>query len=392
MQEAIPDTATAAAPTLATATAAARTPGTPVQSRLRGIDIARGVAIIGMVMVHVGPQDLPGAGLIGAAYRSSHGRAAILFIVLAGIGVSLLAGGPGRPLESRPGGAPARRRLEGTATRLWWRALVLLPFGLALQSLPTNVAVILQYYAVYFVIASGLMRLGDRALLGVAAVSATASPAVLIWLHQTAPAWFQPGVPEWTDVARIARDILVTGYYPAIVWTAPLAIGIWLGRRQLRDARMARMLLIGGAAAAAAGFVLSDALVSVLGPASSEADWRQLATIEPHNQMPLWVVTSTGIATAVVGACLVVARLLPRLVWPMVAFGQLAFSVYVLHVLVLAWQPDWLIREQFVPAWISVARFAVVSITLATLYRVVATRGPFEQLLRAPWQRQSHER
>jgi uncharacterized membrane protein len=362
VQQAIPDTEAAATPP-------------PVRSRLRGIDMARGIAIIGMVMVHIGPQDLAGGGLVGTAYRSSHGRAAILFIVLAGIGVSLLTGRRGR------------ERLEGAATRLWWRALVLLPFGLWLQDLPTNVAVILQYYAVFFVIASGLMYLGDRVLLGVAACSATLGPIALVWLHQTNPAWFQPGVPEWHDAARIARDILISGYYPAIVWTAPLAIGIWLGRRDLRDAGTAGALLARGVAVSAIGFVVSDVLVGVFGAPTSEADWHQLLMIEPHNEMPLWILTSTGIATAIVGACLLVARRLPRLVSPLVAFGQLAFTVYVLHVLLLAFQPEWLVRDQFVPAWISVARFGVIAAALATAYRAVAARGPFEILLRAPWKR-----
>jgi uncharacterized membrane protein len=375
-----------ATPEPAATPVAVRQPAAVVRSRLRGIDVARGIAIIGMVMVHIGPQDLPDGGVVGAAYRSPHGRASILFIVLAGIGVSLLT-------ASRHGaaddiaGSPSRRWLQAAAPRLWWRALVLLPIGLALQSLPVNVAVILQYYAVYYVVASGVMRLGDRAVLAIAAASATLGPVVLVWLHRAVPTWFQPGVPQWHDVARIARDILVTGYYPVIVWTAPLAIGIWIGRRDLRDAGTTRGLVIGGALAAAAGFVVSDVLVGALGSATSEGDWRQLAMIEPHNEMPLWAVTSTGIATAIVAGCLQVARWLPRVVWPMVAFGQLAFSVYVLHVLVLAWWPEWLIREEFVPAWISVARFALVSVALATAYRTVATRGPFEVLLRAPWQR-----
>jgi uncharacterized membrane protein YeiB len=117
-----------------------------------------------------------------------------------------------------------------------------------------------------------------------------------------------------------------------------------------------------------------------------EGDWRQLAVIEPHNDMPLWVLTSTAIAVAAAGGCLLVAQRLPRLVWPAVAFGQLAFSVYVLHVLVLAWWPEWLVRDAFVPAWMSVARFTLISVALATAYRAVAARGPFELLLRAPWQ------
>jgi uncharacterized membrane protein len=354
-----------------------------VRSRLRGIDVARGLAIVGMVMVHIGPQDVSAGGVVGAAYRSPHGRASILFIVLAGIGVSLLSASRDRAM--RDDDAP-HALLEGPAPRLWWRALVLLPIGLALQSLPVNVAVILQYYALYFIIASGLLHLGDRALLAVAAASATLGPVVLVWLHQVAPLWFEPGVPEWHDVARIVRDVVATGYYPAIVWTAPLAIGMWVGRRDLRRTATAGGLLLGGALAAAAGFLLSAALVAALGPAVSDGDWRELATLEPHNEMPLWVLTSTAIALAITGGCLLLARWAPRVVWPAVAFGQLAFSVYVLHVLVLAWRPEWLLRDAFADAWISVTRFTLVSVVLATAYRAIAARGPFELLLRAPWQ------
>lgn len=348
---------------------------TPVCSRIRGIDIARGVAIIGMVMVHVGPQDTPGGGLVGAAYRSSHGRASILFIVLAGIGVSLLAG------------ERSRQRLESATVRLWWRALILLPVGLCLQAQLTNVAVILQYYAVYFVVASALLRLGDRTLLAVAAASAALGAALLVWLQQTVPDWFQPGLPQWYDVARIVRDVLITGYYPVVTWTAPLAFGVWLGRRDLLASGAARRMIAGGAIIAAVGFVVSDVMVATLGEATSEADWRQLTAVEPHNEMPLWLVTSTGIAVAIIGCCIMIGRRLPRLSWPLVAFGQLAFTTYVLHVLVLARWPEWLVRDDLVPAWRSVGRFTVVSVALATAYRMVAARGPFEVLLRLPWRR-----
>lgn len=361
------DTTDAAAAGHVTLPAAAR-------SRVRGIDVARGIAIVGMVMIHIGPQTVPGGGALGAAYRSAHGRASILFIVLAGIGVSLLAGG-------RHGATPG-----AVGARLWWRALVLLPLGLALQSLPVNVAVILQYYAVYFVVASLLVRLGDRVLLAVAATGLTAGPVIVLWLQRTVPGWFEPGVPAWNDASRIVRDILLTGYYPVAVWIAPLATGMWLGRRDLRAPATPWRMLAGGAIVAAVGFVSSDLLVGALGPATSDGDWRQLAVVVPHNEMPLWVVTASGIAVAITGSCILVARRLPRLVWPMVAFGQLALTVYVLHILVLAWRPEWLVRDGFAAAWASIGRFTLISVALATAYRLVAARGPLEILLRAPWQ------
>jgi uncharacterized membrane protein len=79
-------------------------------TRISGIDVARALAIVGMVMVHVGPQDAGKPGIAAQAYRLSHGRASILFVVLAGIGVSLLAGDRSPPDDYVPAGrAPAAR-------------------------------------------------------------------------------------------------------------------------------------------------------------------------------------------------------------------------------------------------------------------------------------------
>lgn len=344
----------------------------PVRTRIRGIDLARALAIVGMVMVHIGPVRDAGGGVLGAAYRATHGRAAIGFIVLAGLGVSLLAG-------DRSAG-----RLEHATTTLAWRALILFPAGLALQTLDTNVAVILQYYAVFFLVAAAAMRLSDRGLVLVAATSVTVGPILLLWLERTAAHLFQPGVPQWHNLVRIARDVLVTGYYPVVVWTAPLVVGIWLGRRNLRSHAVQRALAAGGAAVAAGGFILSEVLVAALGPPAFPGDWRTLYVIEPHNEMPLWVLTATGIAVAVTGLCLLAARAAPTASWPLVALGQLALTAYVLHLIVLDVWPQWLVRDGVMSAWVSVARFTAVAALAATAYRSVATRGPFELLLRAP--------
>jgi hypothetical protein len=332
--------------------------------------MARALAIVGMVMVHIGPRDLPGGGLSGAAYRATHGRAAIVFIVLAGIGVSLMASG------RSPGDLP---RVRG---QLAWRALILLPAGLMLQTLDTGVAVILQYYAAYFLVAMLALGLRDRTLLVVAACSATLGPFVLIVLERAVPTWFLPGVADWRDVARVARDIAITGYYPVIVWTAPLLIGMWVGRRDLRSPLVARTVAATGAGLAAVAFVTSGLLEAFGGPATSTTDWRQLYMIEPHNEMPLWVLASTGIALAVIGGCVLLARRLSRATWPFVALGQLALTAYIVHLLVLHLWPHWLRRDAYGTAWVAITLFTGAALLLATAYRAVARRGPFELLLR----------
>lgn len=345
----------------------------PVGDRVRGIDVARGVAILGMVMVHIGPVRAEGFGSLGAAYRLPHGRAAILFVVVAGIGISLLAGDR------------TRERLRGTVARLGWRALILLPAGLALTTLPHPVAVILHYYAFYFLVAVVALWLSDRMLLWLAGAFAVFGPVLLLVARQEQPEWFAPGMPSWNEGGHIARDLVVSGTYPAVVWVVPLFVGMWVGRQDLRSARVAALLLVAGSSLAALSFAAHDLLPQWIGTPSAKTDWSQLAALEPHNGMPLWVLSATGIALALVGLCVLLARALPRIVWPAVAVGQLALTIYVAHLLVLSAWPEWLVRESFESAFWSVGRFALVALVIATVWRALASRGPLEALLHAPW-------
>ena len=126
------------------------------RTRIVGIDLARCLAIFGMFAVHIGPTDAQ--GWLGTSYAAAHGRASLLFVLVAGVGVSLLGTSP------RTTGAQVR-------IRLLWRALLLLPLGLSLQELDHGAAVILQDYAVLFVVATVALLLPDRWLLGAAAIT-----------------------------------------------------------------------------------------------------------------------------------------------------------------------------------------------------------------------------
>ncbi|MFS8544423.1 MAG: hypothetical protein LOD91_11400 [Limnochordales bacterium] len=142
--------------------------------RLVGIDVARAVAIIGMFMVHMGPTHQP--GVAGALYALPHGRASVLFVLLAGVGVSLLA-------RSALGLGEVRRRLA-------WRAAVLFPLGLGLQALEHRVLVILPVYAALFVLAMLAVAWDDRRLLRLAAACGAVGPGVFLYGRIPAPAVF----------------------------------------------------------------------------------------------------------------------------------------------------------------------------------------------------------
>ncbi len=349
---------------------ATRSPLSPA-TRVRGIDLARGLAIVGMIAVHVGPTDI--AGPAGRLYAAPHGRASLLFVLVAGLGVSLLAG-------SRTGTRSA------AGWRLGWRALLLLPAGLALQMLDHGVNVILQEYAALFLLAILALRVSDRWLLGLAGTAALVGPLVFLWGQLQAPAMFDRSSASFSDgPAEIVHGLLMSGPYPMITWVAPFLLGMWLGRQDLRSRRVSIRLVVAGGLVAATALLTARGLIALLGPPIVGGDVRSLATSAAHSQMPLWLIGGTGAAVMVLGASLLLADALPRVTWPLRALGQLALTAYVAHLAALHLWSAQLRSDELSGAVPLLIGFVVVLAVVATAWLARFSRGPLEQVLHVAW-------
>lgn len=340
-------------------------------TRIHGIDLARALAILGMFAVHIGPTDVEGPA--GTAYALSHGRAAILFGLVAGVGVSLLVA------SRTTSGAEAR-------VKLLWRSAILLPLGLWLQVLDHRVFVILQDYALLFVVAIPMIALPDRWLLGLAGLSLSVGGPGYLWGLVHAPEAFERRAAEWGEPAgELVHRLVLSGPYPLITWLAPFLLGMWIGRRDLRDRRLWWRLALAGLGVALGAWLAATLLQAWLGEPVDPVGWGRLLTDEPHSQMPLWIAGSTGSAVLVLGASLIVADRARRLVWPLVAVGQLAFTVYVAHLLALHLWRDGLTGDTVPGATALVLGFAVVAAAFSVAWRALAPRGPLELVLHLPW-------
>src|SRR5690625_2083196 len=121
--------------------------------RRTGIDTARRAAIWGMLATHIFPlliADDTGAGWPSWAYRSLTGVSSALFVVLAGVGLTLLTKNSSNLLASR--------------LQLSLRAVSLIVVGLFLGHAGSNVAIILVHYGVLFLLAMWFIGLSRKAL------------------------------------------------------------------------------------------------------------------------------------------------------------------------------------------------------------------------------------
>jgi uncharacterized membrane protein YeiB len=328
------------------------------------------LAIIGMIVVNVGPTNAESA--LERLYLLPFGRASVLFVTIAGIGMGLF-------LRSRRG--------PGLWRPLTWRVLLLLAVGLLLQTLTSSVSVILTTYALLFLLAPLLQRLSLRALVAVAAVLLVAGPAWIVADDAASPGTHaKEGVTLSTPPGEALHSLLLSGPYPLASWTVPFVVGLALARLDLSSPRVQRRLVVWGAVGAAAAQVVATASYDLLGP-RADTGWLRLLTGVAHGQMPLWLVSATAGAVLVVGACVMLGQRSPSVLRWLAALGTYARTVYVVHVLVLAVVKP----PEGLPSF---ALGALISGALVTVFLVVALlwartgrQGPLEWVLRHPWLR-----
>ncbi len=352
--------------------------------RVTGVDVARGIAVLGMFTAHVGVTD-DDLGSVTGWLSLAHGRSSILFALVAGVSLALVTGRE-RPLEGEA--------LVHARARLLVRAVLLLALVALLDLLGTRVLLILGFYAAYFVLALPFLRWSPRRLLTAAAVVAVAGPPVVLWLPAVLA---RAGLRLPHDGSGALTDFLVTGAYPAAVWMAYVLAGMAIGRSDLTSERLRSVMVVGGLAAAAVSALVSERLVAAAGgqqaleeqvESTSEAfggladpwsaPWptgEYLFLAGPHHDTTLEAVGSGGFAVAVLGLCLYAGTVGSRVLAPLAAVGAMALTVYSLQVVAI-WHWDLLGSETNGPLGVMV----VVTLVAATLWRFLLGRGPLERL------------
>ena len=354
--------------------------------RLAGVDVARCVALFGMGTVHVLPTtDATGAPTL--VEQVFGGRSAALFAVLAGVGVALAVG-------PRP---ELRRAAPVVAARAGLIGLV----GLLLSVFQSGVAIILSYYALYFVLVLPWLRARPPVLLASAAVVALVVPLLSFAVRDDLPEadFSNPGLGDLADPGPLLSELLVTGYYPAAVWVAYLLTGLAVGRLALLHARTALVVAACGAALALVAHAVSALLLGPLGgyrriaevielPLSdtrlivgagsygnipTDTAW-WLATDAPHSTTPLDMAATTGSALLVLGLALLAVHVLPWLLTPLAAAGSMPLSLYTAHVVLLG-TTDTTDPLRFY--WSQVA----AGLVFATVWRRFVGRGPLENAI-----------
>lgn len=327
-----------------------------VGPRIVGIDVARGFAVLGMFAAHAIPRADTSELLVD-------GRSSILFATLAGVSLGILTG------SARPPG-PGRRGDQVVGILV--RALIIFILGVTLSALDSEVAVILDFYAIMFLLMTPLLFLPRWVLGALAAVIAVAAPVLATVVGEAdgdAPA-----------LIEAAQFYLLTGSYPALIWLPFLLVGLISARSGLGRATTQLWMLASGTAAAVLGYGAA-ALLPGVGAAA-------------HSGSTAEVVGSGGFAVAFIGAMLWLTSperagfgaAVRRATRPIGAAGSMPLTIYTLQIITLAvfvGLRDSTDGAVAYPGWPLLIGMTIASLVVAGLWRHFLGKGPLERMLAA---------
>ncbi|CAA9420319.1 MAG: hypothetical protein AVDCRST_MAG66-2603 [uncultured Pseudonocardia sp.] len=369
--------------------------------RVIGVDVARGLALIGMMATHAYGAALDDNGDPTPATVLAGGRAATLFVLVAGVSLAFLSGGRTRLRGPERTGASA-----GLAVR----AALVGAIGLALGYLGeyNGIDGILPLYGLLFLLAIPLLRCPPAVLLGIAA-AATALGPVLIVATADAGLPGSAGADDptfgalFTEPLGLLVQLFLTGAYPAAVYLGYLCVGLVIGRLDLGSRRVQWWLLAVGATLAVAARAVSAFLLHPMGglarlieqgdlggdPAGVATllwepelttSWWYLALPAPHSHTPVDMLHTLGSAAAVLGVALLLTRVpaVARLLGPLAAAGSMSLTLYSAHLVVLT---TGVLEDE--PLLLLLA-MAVGALVLAAAWRGWFRQGPLEALVAKP--------
>ncbi|MGI9822612.1 DUF418 domain-containing protein [Agromyces sp. Marseille-Q5079] len=342
----------------------------PSGARVVGVDIARGLALIGMFVAHVAPMA-PDPG-VAALLDIADERPRLLFALTAGIGLGLISGGIRPTVERRDRGI-LRRQIA-------IRAVILIALGLLIAvTLQPLVFIILDVYGLAFLLMLPLLYLPPRVALGLGVGLLAVTPGLAAIAAAT------PFVSQarLTPV-RLLVDWTVSGAYPVVIWVPVMLIGLALVRLDLGSRTTVAVAGLAGAAAAFIALPLASTLPSPAMVADAAWSVPLRASLETFG--------NTGVAAAVVSVLLAlttfaaprVRRVTVAVTSPIAAMGGMPLSIYTLHlvVLALAIRVDPATDTLTDDSWGLLIGLVIGSMAFAWLWRRYVGRGPLETMLR----------
>lgn len=355
-----------------------------MKERIIGFDLARAYAIFGMYIVNfnfsfgsiMAPKD--GAGRFLNMFT---GNSTAIFIVCAGIGLSLMTSGKGNGPEEK----------KALRSKVLKRSWFLFALGLLLYT--WWVGDILHFYGGYMHLAAFLLFVPKRYLLW-AAMGAVFLFHVLLFIIPISTGWnfTDFSYTDFWTIPGFLRNTFYNGWNSIFPWMAYFLVGMWLGRLDWQKKQL-RMAVFGTGALL---FTAVEVLRFLVNLGLVDADWSAFIQAEyfpPY--LPFFLLTM-GFALMVIPFCIYIGERFSNnpVLLALQKTGQMTLTHYVIHLtlgmVLFAWLTGkhytGLLEDETPTPALSILGFSVVfylfSMCFSLLWSKKFKNGPLESLMR----------
>lgn len=297
--------------------------------RIAGLDFARFLAFLGMVLVNFKMVMVPANADLGTAsllFDLLEGRAAALFVILAGVGLGLSV--KIAQLNNVNG--------VGNFTLITFKRGVFL-FVIGMLNAVIFSADILHYYGIYFIFAAFLAPLSSRLLKIIIFILLIVASAMLLTLDFDAGwNWQDYEYTGFSTLGGGVRNLFYNGWHPVIPWLGFLLFGILLSRINLTSKTTQIKMIIGGIGLTLVGYFVSTGVIISLFE-SQDAELQSLIPMFSLGPVPatvLYMITASATATAFIAASIIATKKLANisLIKAINIAGRQTLTLYIAHI------------------------------------------------------------
>ena len=348
-----------------------------ISSRLEGIDLARFISLLGMILINfsifAGVSETK-PGFIASIINAFEGKAAATFVTLAAIGLSLLVRG--------------LAQAEATSVLLK-RVLFLLVVGhLHLMIFDAD---IIHYYAFYFLFGFFFLRAQTSLLIAVI-INLLLLFIVLAVFFDYDWGWDWENLTYgelWTGWGFISH-LFFNGWHPVIPWFSFFLFGLILGRMPLQNRKIQLLLATIGFVMLIIIKVLSLFVVNLTAAVLEQGEIAILLSTSPIPPSPFFILMGISAASLIRGLSLIVAETMMKWGWGRFLLfltrpGRQTLTIYLAHAIIGIPLIEILSTTNLEPITVAVIAaviYAGVAVILANLWSLYFQQGPVEMVMR----------
>jgi uncharacterized protein len=354
-----------------------------MKQRIIGIDIARALAIIGMIIVNFKVVfGSEGSVWVKSFASVFEGKSAATFVVLAGVGLALMTNSAIKKND--------QSKLKIARISILKKALFLFIIGISYLAIwPAD---ILHFYGIYMAIIILLLTCKEKAILIWAVAIIVMYPILMLFINYESGWNFNTlEYQDFWTIKGFIRNLFFNGFHPVIPWSAFMLFGYWFGKQDLHNNTFVKKICWISTISFIIIQVISYATISFLSEENLETS-KELTEILGTNPMPpfpFYMFNGVAIAFAIISACILIAKRFENnfIIDALNKTGQLALTFYVAHVvlgmgIVEAIEPSKMGNSSVEFSVIYALVFSLFCIVFAVIWRKYKKSGPLEWIMR----------